>query len=337
MHSTWSIAFHSRLRAAALLAAVALALAGCDGVGPGLPSDCPPGDDCNGPVTPVPIVRPTAVTAQVGTSVTLSAVAPNVPATGLTWQWYRSSDGGAHYDVVPGATGADLTLAGVSLADDGATFQVIARANGLGGSASSRLAVTASAGLVFADGEFQATDWVGAALLDGSATPLTSTEELVATGGHPGAWRRMVFQLAPQAVTGTVGYTSLAGGYAPQAQGAVYVIDYSEDGLSLETSSTRTERSALLLDQAGRRYMAAPADSYARLGMAWDVGQDTPSLRAQDFILLDGPACQAGESCPDFTAAGASMRFGFWRTVTGAAGATVSHGIDNWKVTVWPR
>ena len=57
MHSTWSIAFHSRLRAAALLATVALALAGCDGVGPGLPSDCPPGDDCNGPVTPVPIVE----------------------------------------------------------------------------------------------------------------------------------------------------------------------------------------------------------------------------------------------------------------------------------------
>ena len=337
MRPTIPNAFRRRLRAAVPLAAAALALAGCDGVSPGLQSDCPPGDDCNGPATPVPVVRPTAVTAQVGTSVTISALAPNVSATGLTWQWYRSSDGGAHYAAIPGATGADLTLASVSLADDGATLQVTASESGLSGSAASRLAVTASAGVVFTDGEFQAADWVAAPVGDGGAAALTSTEELVATGGHPGAWRRMVFQLAPQATSGSVGYTSQVASYAPQAQGAVYVIDYSEDGLSLETSSTRSARSALLLDQAGRRYMATPADSYARLGMAWDVGQDTSSLRAGDFTLLDGPACLAGESCPDFTAAGAPMRFGYWRTVSGPAGATISHGIDNWKVTVWPR
>jgi hypothetical protein len=31
------------------------------------------------------------------------------------------------------------------------------------------------------------------------------------------------------------------------------------------------------------------------------------------------------------------MRFGYWRISTGPAGASVTHGIDNWKVTVWKR
>lgn len=327
-------------RAGALsgLAVLVLAgLTGCDGIGPGLPSDCPPGDNCNGPVAPVPIVRPELVTAQVGTTVTISAVAANVPANQVTYQWYRSSDGGAHYDAIAGATGTTLSIASVSLGDDGATIEVIARANGLGGSAVSHLAVTASPGLVYADGEFPATGWLAAAVPDGAASAPTHTEEPVATGGHPGAFRKMVFQLAPQATTGIVGYTSLADAYDPRAQGAVYVIDYVDEGISFETSSTRSTRSALLLDQGGRRYIATPAQSYPRLSTAWDIAQDTPSLHVQDFTPLDGPACQAGESCPDFSSLGAPMRFGYWRVSSGPQGASISHGIDNWKVTVWRR
>jgi hypothetical protein len=67
------------------------------------------------------------------------------------------------------------------------------------------------------------------------------------------------------------------------------------------------------------------------------VSQNTASLRATDFTLSDGPACHAGEACPDFSSQGTPMRFGFWRTSTGQVGASVAHGIDNWKVTVWKR
>ena len=337
MHRNISAARKPALRAGALLGLVVLGLVGCDGVGVGLPSDCPPGDNCNGPVAPVPIVAPALVTAQVGTTVTFTAVAPNVPASQVTWQWLRSSDGGAHYDAIAGATGATLSIASVSLGDDGTTIEVVASASGLPGSAVSHLAVTANPGLVYADGEFPTAGWLAAAVPDGAASAPTHTEELVASGGHPGAYRKMVFQLAPQAATGIVGYTSQANTYEPQTQGAVYVIDYAEEGISLETSASRSTRSALLLDQGGRRYIATPADSYARLSTLWDVGQDTPSLRARDFTLLDGPACQAGESCPDFSSQGASMRFGYWRVSSGPAGASISHGIDNWKVTVWRR
>lgn len=337
MRRARTITHHAGKRAGALSGLAVLVLVGCDGIGPGLPSDCPPGDNCNGPVAPVPIVRPELVTAQVGTTVTISAVAANVPANQVAYQWYRSSDGGAHYDAIAGATGTTYSIASVSLADDGATIEVIARSNGLGGSAVSHLAVTASPGLVYADGEFPATGWLAAAVSDGAASAPTHTEEAVATGGHPGAFRKMVFQLAPQATTGIVGYTSLADTYDPQAQGAVYVIDYVDEGISFETSSTRATRSALLLDQGGRRYIATPAQSYSRLSTVWDVAQDTPSLHAQDFTLLDGPACQAGGSCPDFSSLGAPMRFGYWRVSSGPQGASISHGIDNWKVTVWRR
>ena len=332
-------AIERRLRAAAVLGIVALGLVGIVGSGGGvafLPSDCPPGWDCSGSPAPVPIVRPAGQTAQVGTSVAFSVTGLNVPADQVSYQWHRSSDGGAHYVAIGGATGDTLVLASVNLADDGAIFRLTATANGLSGSAVSHLAVAATPGLVFADGEFQPADWTATAIVIGTIAAPIHSKEFVATGGHPDAYRRMGTQLAPQATSGGVAHASGAHMYDPQAQGAVYVIDYSEDGISQETGFSKWTRSVMLLEQGGRRYIATP-ESYARLSTAWDVSQDTPSLRARDFALLDGPPCQAGESCPDFSSLGTPMRFGYWRTSFGPPGASTTHGIDNWKVTVWRR
>ena len=135
------------LRAAALMGVVALGVLGIVGSGGGvafLPSDCPPGWDCNALAPPVPVVRPARVTAQVGTPVTFTMTGLNVPAA--TYQWSRSSDGGGHYVAIAGATGDTLLLASVNLADDGAIFKLTATANGLSGSAVSHLAVAASPG-----------------------------------------------------------------------------------------------------------------------------------------------------------------------------------------------
>ena len=325
------------LRAAALMGVVALGVLGIVGSGGGvafLPSDCPPGWDCNALAPPVPVVRPARVTAQVGTPVTFTMTGLNVPAA--TYQWSRSSDGGGHYVAIAGATGDTLLLASVNLADDGVIFKLTATANGLSGSAVSHLAVAASPGLVFADGEFQEDDWTSTAIPIGTAGAPTHAEAFVATGGHPAAYRTMTVQLAPQATIGGIASTSRAHTYDPQTQGAVYVIDYSEDGISMENGFSKWTRSVLLLDQGGRRYIATP-EAYLRISTVWEVSQNTPSLRAQDFALLDGPGCQAGESCPDFSSLGSPMRFGYWRTSSGPRGASTSHGIDNWKVTVWRR
>lgn len=327
------------LRGSTLVALAALGLAGIVGSGGGgigLPSDCPPGYNCNQPVPPDPVIQPAYVTAQVGTPVVFSATV-NVAGPQITYQWLRSSDGGAHFVEIAGATSATLSLASVNLGDDGAIFMVTVVANGLNGSGVSHLAVSASPGLVFADGEFQTSDWLATPLANGNTPAPAHTEEQVPTGGNPGAYRKMVFQLAPQAYTGTVVYTSLLAAYEPQTQGAVYVIDYSEDGISPQASTFKTTRSAMLLEQSGRRYAANLQDSYLRIATFWGESDRSVSMHAQDFNLIDGPACQAGESCPDFSALGAPMRFGYWRISSGAQGDSIAHGIDNWKVTVWRR
>ena len=65
--------------------------------------------------------------------------------------------------------------------------------------------------------------------------------------------------------------------------------------------------------------------------------KDMRSLAPADFRLFDGPACATGEACPDFSASGAPMRFGYWRASLGNPGGSIAHGIDNWKVTLWKR
>ena len=167
----------SSLRKCLVLMLLALAgLAAIVGSGGGvafLPSDCPPGYDCNAPVTPVPIVQPSFVTAQVGSPVSFSAAAPNVAAGGLTFQWYRSSDGGAHFVAMPGATSGTLSLPAVNLADDGAVFRVAAQSGGFVGYEVGHLAVAAGPGVVYADGEFSASDWL--ALITGVPIAIDSS------------------------------------------------------------------------------------------------------------------------------------------------------------------
>jgi len=326
------------LRGLALVGIAALGLVtivGSGGGSLGLPSDCPPGMDCSAPPpTPAANVQPPYITALVGTPVSYSAETSNVSGA-ITYQWSRSTDGGATYADIPGATGKTYSLASVNLADDGAMFKVVV--NG-GLSALSHLAVSAIPGLVFEDGDFQATDWlVTPFAIPGASAPVHS-EERVATGGNPGAFRRMVFEIAPQTIAARVFYTSLVAKYDPQTQGAIYVIDYAEDGISLQENRLTSTQSAMLLEQSGRRYIANIRDSaVGYLPTQWSAIESRSSLLAQDFNLVDGPACQPGETCPDFSAQGAPMRFGYWRISSGVQGVPIAHGIDNWKVTVWRR
>ncbi len=327
---------HLRTRAGSWVAS--LLVVACGG-GPGFVSgDCPQNMNCNGPVQLVPIVQPAYVTAQAGTAVTFTATDPQLASGLVTFQWYRSTDGGQHYVAIAGATQDTLTLSAVSLADDGALIQVTASASGqISGSAVAHLAVSAFPGITFADGEFQPADWTATALPDGSSPAATHAETQVATGGHPGSYRQMDVQLPAPSGVATVAHTSQVAVYDPATQGAVYVIDYAEEGLAPSKVYPKRTSSALLLEQGGRRYVATPPESYPAVSPIWSTSQNTASLHATDFSLRDGPACSAGESCPDFSALGAPMRFGYWRDTIDSPGAVVSHSIDNWKVTVWKR
>ena len=70
-----------------------------------------------------------------------------------------------------------------------------------------------------------------------------------------------------------------------------------------------------------------------------------PSVHREDFVLLDGPPCAAGQPCPDFSAWGVPIRIGAMIEAeidralpAGSAAVTrFAHGLDNWKATVWRR
>jgi len=317
---------------------VVLGLAGIVGSGGGsggfVAGDCPPGDNCSAPPAPASVqVEPRFVTALVGTSVSWTATTANV-AGNVTYQWSRSSDGGATYVDIPGATGRTLTLPPVNLADDGATVRVSV---GASLHAIGHLVVSGTPGVVFQDGEFAAADWATTPFGNADSPAPQHVEQTLATGGNPGAFRKMVTTIAPQSGSGRVTSVSLASTYDPATQGAINVIDYAEDGIALQSSTLMGTYSAMLLEQSGRQYIATTREPLDLLTTHWNAVSSRSSLRARDFSLIAGPACGAAESCPDFSATAAPMRFGYWRDVTGVQGDAIAHGIDNWKVTVWRR
>ena len=338
MHINMPIRHRSRKLTWASIVALGVAASGCGVPLTSVPSDCPVDLDCNAPQAPSVSAGPTYVTTLVGAPVTFQAVTPNGPGAGVTFQWARSSDGGAHYTTIPGATTDTLTLTAPTLADDATDYRVTASLTGLSNVAEVHLAVAASPGVVFEDGEFAPTDWVATPLANGVVPAPTETEQALATGGFPGAWRSMAMQFAPTFAQGTVVHASLPSTYDPGSQGAVYVIDYAEDGIAQASTAFRYAQSAMLLEQAGRRYVSDTRNSYQRMSApTWGESLRTASLRARDFHQIDGPACGTGESCPNFSSAGATMRFGYWRLCASTTDTSFTNGIDNWKVTVWKR
>lgn len=294
----------------------------------------------NGPPLPPPpeaSIQPPHITALVGTTATFTAETANL-AGNLSYQWRRSSDGGRTYVDVAGATGTSLSLTGVNLGDDGAEFQVSVRSdNGVRVQAVSTLAVSATPGVVFEDGEFLPADWSVSPLVDPGLPPFVHSEERIASGGNPGAFRRMDFQVPQGAGAARVSYWSRSASYDPAAQGAIRFIDHSEDCIALQGSETTYTESTLLIEQGARRYLSDQYVTPYCVQQTWRAATTRSSLTAQNFVLFDGPACPTGEPCPDFSASGLALRFGYRRLSFGMPGDAVAHGIDNWKVTVWRK
>ena len=300
-------------------------------------SDCPPNTDCSAPPSPPSVTAvPQYVTAQVGTAVSFNA-SPAHFSSAPSYQWSRSDDGGTTFLDLQGANGAAYFVPSVNLADDAALFRVTATIGNATAFATSHLAVAAAPGVVFQDGEFQPPDWLVTPYGDANAAAPVQLVERLPSGGNPGAFRKMTFTLNAQSGAGRVFYSDLAATYDPQTQGAVYVIDYAEDGISLQSDTSSSTLSNMLLEQGGRHYIANIRDPSAAIPTAWSGVSSSNSLSAKDFNLFDGPPCAAGERCPDFSALGGPMRFGYWRISFGVPGRTIAHGIDNWRVTVWRR
>jgi hypothetical protein len=297
---------------------------------------CNPTFDSFAPVA-VASVSPRRLTAQVGAS-----VAFRVGTSGVDnpmFQWRRSADGGRSYFDVVGATGTTYTLAGVNLGDDGAVFEVDVH-NGSGGvvaQAVASLSVSSMPGVVFQDSEFLPSDWLVSEVANPPQNGPTHSETRATAGGNPDAYRSMVHDMPAGPSSLSVIHASQSASYDPAALGAIYVIDYAEDCIRLNTGASKlVADSSLLIEQGGRRYVAKAASSCT--ATQWAAMPARTGLGARDFAMLDGPACTTGEACPDFAGNAQPLRFGFVRRTdvpAGSAAASAAHGIDNWKVTVW--
>jgi len=234
-----------------------------------------------------------------------------------------------------------FTLTPTLPTDDGAVFRVDVRGSGSDAleaiSNPVTLLVSSQPAVVFEDGDFPDSDWSTSAIADPAQNGPTHTEDRSATGGLPDAFRHMVHTMTAGPSSLRVFNAKASAVYDPQALGAVHAIDYREDCDRVSaTSASLDTLSFAMVEQGGRRYVS----SRGRGCLSKWVGNfdPIPSLQASDFTQVDGPACGQGESCPDFSASGAPLRFGFERRVTlqaGAAAGSIEHGIDNWKISVW--
>jgi hypothetical protein len=323
------------LRGGLLAAIVAAGLVSLVGSGGGFPPCGAPWCD-DGPYVPpaTASVSPPYVTAQVGSAVGFRALASGFSGT-LSYQWSRSSDG-TNFTDIPGASAVSLTLPAVNLADDATVYRVQVRTStGQSQSALGRLLVNISPGIVLNDGDFTSGRWSAFPRANPPGVLPAHSAIFESSGGVPGAWLNLLFQIPPGAGSAAVVYLRSDAQYDPRTQGAIRVIDYAEDCRTIVASDLRYAESHIVFEQAGRRYSAI--NSNVCKSTAWSADASRASFGSADFTRIDGPACGAGESCPDFSPGGLPLTFGFRRFVWGAPGDSIGHGIDNWKVTVWRR
>jgi hypothetical protein len=334
------------LRGAALAAVSTMGLVAIVGSGGG--SDAPEcsffSNVCNPNVGPSPeqpaaSAFPLKVTVQAGTSAVFTAQSAGIDRP--SYQWRRSIDGGVNFVDMAGATGQTYTLTPAQRTDDGALFRVDVRSGSgnavLASSTAATLLVSSMPAVVFADGEFDAADWSSNAIAEPAQNGPSHSEERSTTGGLHGAFRRMVHTMTAGPSSLRVFNSKVSAVYDPQALGAIHAIDHGEDCSRLSASSSAFEVASYpTIEQAGRRFVSSRGRGCLALWV--NNFSPVPSLRASDFVQLDGPACGSGLSCPDFSASGAPLRFGFERRVgllAGVPAGTIQHGIDNWKISVW--
>ncbi len=186
------------------------------------------------------------------------------------------------------------------------------------------------------DGTFAGTDWVLSVLTSGNGGSTPTSQET--TGGNPGAFRRMVMtvQAAPDSTTrsAVIGFHRNAI-YSPASQGAVAWIDYSEDGLLL-SGAGEGQRSGPGIRQGDKVFVLGAHLSTSET--TW-TSKQRRNLVASDFVWasMGQPDPLDHSVHPDFSAAGAPMELGYFRSLVtplGGASATVDAGIDNWSFVV---
>jgi YVTN family beta-propeller protein len=168
--------------------------------------------------------------------------------------------------------------------------------------------------VVISDGEFRTADWSVSGMAEWDVQQQLS-------GGNPGAWRRTThFVLSSDSKT-VHRFVRPGSTYTPATQGAIGAIDLSYDRSILAGSIAYD---GVVLEQDGVVYETF---EHASDGSGWTTFSRI-NLGADSF------SDQLGRH-PDFSAAGSTLRFGYFLHTSSVA--TVVFGIDNFTVSVRPH
>ena len=288
------------------------------------------------PPTSLPAsIEPARAVVSVGGTVLLTANPALIPEATYSWRRCRQ---GVCTDITFANSSAYL-VSGANLSDDGTTFEVTIRDCNASGVAQSFVEVIPAPGLVHEDGEFPLAGWEATTIV-AEGSPIVQEVSQAPAGGNPGAYRSMAFAAPPSFPPGElrVFHGALASTHDPGTQGRVHAVDFAADCRvpRRENGMLYTPRPGLA--QAGRWYELLAAERFCA-STQWEAAFARGSFFRGQFQIVAGPPCEAGADCPDFSAEGAPILFGFLVRVYSdqTAATSLALDIDNWKVTVWTK
>ena len=291
------------------------------------------------PAQPTASVSPQRPIIQVGMPLHFDVI---TDVSAPSYQWCRQPSGTTVCTDIAGANGPGYTLTAANLGDDGAIFLVTVSGNNGVAKAGSFVAVSSMPGVVLTDTEFAAGVWSLTAVANPPLDGLSFSASRPVTGGNPGPYRLLSVDLPREVRTVTLLDTNAAAVYNPATQGAIYVIEFSLDCNNIAVARDPYYVNYWLptLEQSGRRFLPDRNAGASCFSPGWNT-RGWLGFEALGFKLVDGPACGAGEACPDFSATGLPIRLGLaynveLRAVSLSASAPhFEQGFDNFKATVW--
>lgn len=298
--------------------------------------------------SPPPPAQPTATLVlqtpivQVGAPLHFS-VSTDVAAP--TYRWCLKPRGASACTEIAGASGPNYDVAAANLADDGAFVQVVVSGSNGQATAGVIVAVSSMPAVTFTDTGFAPGDWSLVALATPPLAGLAASGKSVASGGNPGAYRLLTVDLPLEVRTVSLLNAAAAAVYNPATQGPVYLIEFGLDCNNIAVARDPSYSNYWLptLEQGGRRFLPDRNAGASCFSPGWFTRGWT-GFAASAFKLVDGPACGAGETCPDFSSQGLPLRLGLAYSVElraplpAAPAASAPHfeqGLDNFKVLVW--
>jgi hypothetical protein len=184
--------------------------------------------------------------------------------------------------------------------------------------------------VIFADTEFADADWNTTVIFQAPGVMASNSQQL--SGGNPGAYRQFTSSFTGEIYRGNTQVHIHASSYDPVIEGAIahVVFTISAADFSNERATFSYGRA---LEQGGSFYGWAGWSIRTTDGTwgTWNTTSSVP-LGPNSFRLLAGN----GPPHPDFSAAGAPIRFGYVTDnsfLANQSGLRVG-GIDNWSMAV---